>query len=135
MHLRPRNAVVNIGGLAIVDLPPPLSAEKVFGDFLQYLYSEAVLFIKGTQVDGPSIWEKVKGMVKFVLSHPNNWSGLPQQRIRKSAILGNIIPDTEEGNKRLTFVTEGEASALSCLFGGLGPSEWEVRDLIGEPRR
>lgn len=133
MRMRPSNEVVNTGGLAIMDLPLTLSAEKVFSDFLKYLYSEAVLFIKDTQADGPGIWEKVKERVNFVLSHPNNWSGLPQQRLRKSAILGNLIPDTDEGNERLAFVTEGEASALSCLSGGLGPSDWEVRNLTGEP--
>ena len=47
--------------------------------------------------------------------------------MRKSAILGKLVPDTEEGRRRVNFITEGEASALACLSGGLGPSKLVVR--------
>lgn len=98
----------------------------MFGDYLHYLYNETAEFIKQGHSDGEAIWEKVKHRAIFVLSHPNGWKGLPQQRYRTSAIIGGLIPDTDEGRARVKFVTEGEASALACLSGGRGPSVLRV---------
>lgn len=118
--------VLDTNGLELGELPPGVSAEKAMGDFLRYLFSEAVSFIKDAHTDGIRIWREVQGRINFVLSHPNGWTGVSQQRMRKSAILGKLIPGTEEGRRRLTFITEGEASALSCLSSGLGPSKLAV---------
>ena len=108
------------------DLPRGKTAEQVFGDYLRYLYNETADFIKQGHSDGEEIWEKVKDRAIFVLGHPNGWKGLPQQRYRTSAIIGGLIPDTVEGRARVKFVTEGEASALACLSGGMGPSVLQV---------
>ena len=96
------------------------------GDYLRYLHEETAAFIKLSHSDGNDIWEAVKDRAIFVLGHPNGWKGLPQQRYRTSAILGGLIPDRIEEHKRIKFVTEGEASALACLSGGLGPPSLQV---------
>lgn len=126
MHLRPRDMTLNTNGLRIDELPGRKTAEQVVGDFLRYLLKETVHYIQTRHADGVQLWEQVKDRAKFVLGHPNGWVGRPQQRLRESAICGGLIPDTSEGRARVTFVTEGEASALACLASGLGPSSLEV---------
>jgi len=39
--------------------------------------------------------------------------------MRKTAVTAGLIPDTDEGQARLTFVTEGEASLHFCIRNGL----------------
>ena len=109
------------------DLPQGKTAEQVMGDYLRYLHEETAAFIRLSHSDGAELWEAVKDQAIFILGHPNGWKGLPQQRYRTSAILGRLIPDTDEGRRRVKFVTEGEASALACLSGGLGPPSLQVR--------
>jgi hypothetical protein len=64
-----------------------------------------------------------------VLSHPNGWEGAQQMRIRKSAIHGGLIPDTDEGKARIRFVTEGEASLHACILNGLAADVLSVRNV------
>lgn len=127
MHLRPVGMQLNTNGLELEDVPPGISAERIMGDYLKYLFAETETFIKDSHTDGIDIWREVQGRISFVLSHPNGWTGICQQKMRKSAILGKLVPDTEEGRRRVIFITEGEASALACLSGGLGPSKLAVR--------
>lgn len=127
LHLRPPEAQLKFDGFKVGELPRGKTPEQVFGDYLRYLYDETAEFIKQSHSDGDEIWEKVKDRAIFVLGHPNGWKGLPQQRYRTSAIIGGLIPDTDEGRARVKFVTEGEASALACLSGGMGPSVLRVR--------
>lgn len=119
---------LDANGLNISDLPQGKTAEEVAGNFLRYLLDETAFYIQNRHADGPQLWEQVKDRAQFVLGHPNGWVGQPQQRLRRSAICGGLIPDTEEGRARVTFVTEGEASALACLACGLGPRSLTVSD-------
>ncbi|THH09037.1 hypothetical protein EW145_g2296 [Phellinidium pouzarii] len=122
MHLRPQGMSMQTNGLKLGELPHGKTAEQVMGDFLHYLFKETALYIQTHHSDGETLWAQVKDQAIFVLGHPNGWSGLSQQRYRISAILGGLVPETDEGRKRIKFVTEGEASALACLSGGLGPA-------------
>ena len=92
-------------------------------DFLKYLLDQTADYIQTTHADGFEVWKEVKDKIVFVLGHPNNWAGKPQDRYRRTAISAGLVPDTSEGRKRVQFVTEGEASALTCLASGLGPSQ------------
>lgn len=96
------------------------------GDFLRYLYDEVKKFIRNRQHGGQKILDEVKDRTIFVLAHPNGWKGYSQQRYRHSAISGGLIHDTAKDRERVKFVTEGEASALACLSGGLGPTSMQV---------
>ncbi|KAL5485836.1 hypothetical protein ACEPAI_6878 [Sanghuangporus weigelae] len=122
MHLRPPGRQLETNGLKVGELPPGKSAEEVMGDFLRYLIDETGRFISGSHIEDSDLWNKAKDDAIYVLGHPNGWSGYSQQRYRAAAILGGLVPDTDEGRKRIKFVTEGEASALACLQGGLGPN-------------
>lgn len=122
MHLRPAGQELETHGLKLGELPLNKTAEDVMADFLRYLVDETGKYVSGTHVEESGLWNKVKDEAIYVLGHPNGWSGYTQQRYRNAALKAGLVPDTNEGRQRIKFVTEGEASALSCLRGGLGPN-------------
>ncbi len=114
MHFRPEGMKIPTS-FKLDDLPPNKSAEVVMGDFLRYLFAETIKYIKETTDDGEERWKEVKDNIHFVLSHPNRWEGVPQTRFRRSAIYAGLVSTEDDARRRVKFVTEGEASALSCL--------------------
>lgn len=50
--------------------------------------------------------------------------------MRRAAVLAGLIKDTEAGNLRLSFVTEGEASLHFSIHNGLPSSAMEVNLFI-----
>jgi hypothetical protein len=56
---------------------------------------------------------------EFVLTHPNGWEGAQQSMMRTAAVQAGLIPDNEDGQSHLSFVTEGEASLHFCVQSGL----------------
>ncbi|KAH8818659.1 hypothetical protein DL96DRAFT_1621662 [Flagelloscypha sp. PMI_526] len=104
---------------------PPLPAGKtpisVFSDFLGYLYRCAEDYITQTHHNGAALWQGVRhGDVHFVLTHPNAWEGAQQAQLRDAAVQAGLVPNTPLGQRRLQFVTEGEASLHFCLQQGIG---------------
>lgn len=57
----------------------------------------------------------LNGDIHFVLTHPNAWEGSQQAQLRQAAVLGGLISDSPAGQRRLQFLTEGEASLHFCL--------------------
>lgn len=91
----------------------------MFGDFLAYLFLCTRNFITDTHANGHALWHAVERDIQFVLSHPNGWEGAQQSKMRRSAIYGGLISDTDAGRARIRFVTEGEASLHACVLNGL----------------
>ena len=114
-------------GLKIDALPEAKTVIDVMTDFLRYLYMETLRYITINHSDSTELLNSVSGHIKFVLSHPNGWTGLPQQRMREAAVLGGLVDSMENARSKIRFVSEGEASALSCLAGGFCPPNLEVR--------
>lgn len=125
--MRPRNMTINTNGLSLGGLPASKTITEVMGDFFRYLLLQTLYFIENHHADGGDLLEEVSDRISFVLSHPNGWIGLPQQRMREAAILGGLIEDSPTGHDKIKFVAEGEASALSCLASGLCPFGLKVR--------
>ena len=50
--------------------------------------------------------------------------------MRRAAIYGGLIPDTDEGRARIRFVTEGEASLHACVLNGLAADVLQVSVLF-----
>ena len=87
----------------------------VVSDFMRYLFdSTKSLFVSSDQ-NGELRWNSVAGSIELILTHPNEWGGLQQSRLRTAAIKAGIVPDTPEGRARIHFVTEGEASFNFCV--------------------
>ena len=73
------------------------------------------------------LWSQVEKNIQFVLSHPNGWEGAQQTKMRRAAVYGRLVPDTNEGKARIWFVTEGEASLHACVLNGLAADVLQVR--------
>ncbi|EJD00154.1 uncharacterized protein FOMMEDRAFT_159802 [Fomitiporia mediterranea MF3/22] len=121
MHLRPSNMRINTNGLSLGTLPPKMTPVEAMGHFLRYLYKETINYIEKYEPHGSELIKSFEERISFVLSHPNGWEGLQQQRMRSAAVFGGLVPNGITGHARLKFVTEGEASALACLANGLCP--------------
>lgn len=110
MHLRTKLDIDQ----SLIDNIPPLPLDKtivqVFADFLKYLLECASNYIQESEVNGVNLWASVKKDIDFVLSHPNGWDGMEQEKLRSAAVLGGLVPDTPDGHARISFVSEGEAS-------------------------
>ena len=102
----------------IPPLPKGKTAIDVFSDFLTYLIKCARLYIEQTHPNGVELWRSLQPDAEFILTHPNGWEGAQQSMMRKAAVTAGLIPDTESGRARLTFVTEGEASLHFCISNG-----------------
>ena len=97
------------------------------GDFLRYLYTEALEYIKTHHIDGREIINEVGDNKSFILSLPNGWAGLPHQHMRVAAVIGGLVTSYEEAQCKIKFVSEGEASALACLANKLCRPNLQVR--------
>ena len=75
-------------------------------------------FIAESHPNGQSMWDSCRDTMDFVLSHPNGWDGLQQGRMREASTKAGIVGHTALDNKRIQFVTEGEASLHFCVDGG-----------------
>ncbi|KAH9917817.1 uncharacterized protein B0H18DRAFT_853686, partial [Fomitopsis serialis] len=119
LRLRPKNMKLKMNGMRFAPLPSGKTAVDVFADFLAYLFNCTRSFIVDTHANGPALWHAVEQNIEFVLSHPNGWEGAQQTKMRRAAVYGGLIPDTDEGKARIRFVTEGEASLHACVLNGL----------------
>jgi hypothetical protein len=126
---------LQMNGMRVTPLPRSKTAVDVFGDFLGYLYRCTRNFIIDTHANGRALWAAVENDIQFVLSHPNGWEGAQQTKMRRSAVIGGLIPDTDEGKARIRFVTEGEASLHACVLNGLAADVISVSLLSACPSR
>jgi hypothetical protein len=118
LHLRPKDLTPEIHDDSIPPLPPNKTVVDVFGDFLRFLHRCARTYIRETSgVEFPD------QDTHFVLSHPNGWRGYQQSQMRRAAISAGLIPDNQDGDSRLLFISEGEACLHSCL-AEIFASQW-----------
>ena len=90
------------------------------------------VYIVDTHANGRAIWDSVSSSnnVDYVLSHPNGWEGKEQAKMRLAAVRAGLIPDNEEGHKRISFVTEGEASLHFAVDSGVLKGISHVRSIF-----
>ena len=114
--MRPKSKSAAYVADKIPPLPKGKTAIDIFTDFLHYLYICAQRYIEEYQENGVSLWEDLRPTSEFVLTHPNGWEGAQQGMMRRAAVTAGLIPDSEVGQARLSFVTEGEASLHFCII-------------------
>ncbi|KAI5897240.1 uncharacterized protein SCHCODRAFT_01111076 [Schizophyllum commune H4-8] len=119
LHLRPRASDPRQELSTLPPLPPNKTVVDVFSDFLAYMFKCARDYIQETHPGGAQLWSSVAENIDFVLTHPNGWEGSQQSLMRLSAIQAKLVPDSDSGRARVSFVTEGEASLHFCLSKGL----------------
>ncbi|KAG1799634.1 hypothetical protein EV424DRAFT_1332401 [Suillus variegatus] len=120
LHLWSRHLVANhITDDDIPPLPRGKNVVEVLGDFMQYLFRCARSYIEEAHSNGSVLWRALENSIEFVLTHPNGWEGPQQTQIRLAAVLGGLIPSTEDGMARVHLLTEGEASLHYCIANTL----------------
>lgn len=127
MHLRSKFGDSRTLHPNVPQLPPNKTVVDVLADFLRYLLHCAAVYIQDTHSNGSNLWDSLKDDIDFVLSHPNGWEGKEQNQMRKAAVKAGLVPDTELGHSRLSFVTEGEASLHFAIENGVLSQTVEVR--------
>ncbi|PPR01390.1 hypothetical protein CVT24_006228 [Panaeolus cyanescens] len=119
LHLRPQSTIAQKLSKTVPPLPPNKLPVDIFSDFLRYLLECTKNYIRDSHANGPQLWSSLSGDCHYVLSHPNGWEGIQQTQIRKAAVMGGLVPDTDKGASRISFVTEGEASLHFAIRHGL----------------
>ncbi|PPQ91259.1 hypothetical protein CVT25_006376 [Psilocybe cyanescens] len=119
LHLRPNTNSASHVTQKIPPLPEGKSAIAIFADFLRYLHQCARTYIEETHANGVELWRSLESRTDFVLTHPNGWEGGQQSLMRRAAVTAGLIPNSSDGQRRLSFVTEGEASLHFCIQSGL----------------
>ena len=103
-----------------------MTVVQVLSDFLKYFRHCAEAYIKGAHPNGEDLWRSISSEIEYVISHPNGWEGYQQSQIRSAIVLAGLVPDTENGNSRVTFVTEGEASLHFAIDFGFPAKSMKV---------
>ncbi|KAI0031113.1 hypothetical protein K488DRAFT_52739 [Vararia minispora EC-137] len=111
-------------GIPTPQLPVSMTIVDVYADFYRYLFDCSKEYIKQTHAMlGDLVWSSIEHSIDFVLTHPNGWDGAQQGVMRRAMIKAGLVPDTRDDHDRVKFVTEGEASLLFCINGGLVAEE------------
>jgi hypothetical protein len=111
-------------------LPRDKSIIDVFADFLDYLFHCAKEYIVDSHACGDLMWGALESGIEFILTHPNGWEGSQQTMMRRAAIRAGLVPDTDEGQARIHFVTEGEASFNYCATAPASIDALQVRTTL-----
>ncbi|KAG6901750.1 hypothetical protein C0995_008315 [Termitomyces sp. Mi166 len=116
--MRPNPRLTSYITKNIPPLPPNKAIVEIFADFLSYLNISVMDYIRETHYNGAAL-VSLEYEREFVLTHPNGWEGAQQSQLRKAAVMGGLIPDTDDAKSRIHFVTEGEAGLHFCIRRGL----------------
>ena len=96
------------------DLPKGKTLQDIFADFIRYLFDSMKTFIHKTEPKGKELWENLRRNIDLILSHPNGQEGYQQEFLRKAVVQASVFTE-EEVCSRVSFVTEGEATANFCV--------------------
>ncbi|CAE6432312.1 unnamed protein product [Rhizoctonia solani] len=104
----------NEHNLNIPSLPPGVSLQQIYSDFLGYLLEHTRVFFEEHIVDGIRIWERYSPTVQIVIAHPNGWGIREQAFLRLAAVNAGLV-DAAKAERNVQFVTEAEASVHFCI--------------------
>ncbi|CAE7069063.1 unnamed protein product [Rhizoctonia solani] len=109
LHLQPAN--LREADMKLEQLPPGISLNQIYSDFLGYLLKHTKAFVEKRIALGKQIWEKYKSTMEVVIAHPNGWDTPEQDFLRKAAIDSGFVGS----GTQVQFVTEAEASVHYCI--------------------
>ncbi|CAE6411041.1 unnamed protein product, partial [Rhizoctonia solani] len=106
-------------------LPSRLTMERVYTDFMKYLFANTEAYFKDRILRGEALWSVYRHEMEFVIAHPNAWSTKQQAFLRKVAIKAGLVNENN-AQKQVRFVTEAEASVHYCLHESTLMDHFEV---------
>jgi hypothetical protein len=95
--------------LSYPPLPRGITIERVYADFIRFLYKATGEFFKQNINGGDKTWSKLQGTMEFIFAIPNGWDARQQGFLRDAAIEAGLLPRLK-ADDRIKFVTEAEAS-------------------------
>jgi hypothetical protein len=110
----PYGSSTNSSTLEIPPLPPGVTIEKVYTDFMKYLMANTQECFEETIPNGATVWRRLRETVLVVLTTPNGWELSQQGTLRNAAVAAELMK-AENTHQLLDFVTEGEASVHYAL--------------------
>ncbi|KAF8956480.1 hypothetical protein BDZ97DRAFT_1763789 [Flammula alnicola] len=111
-------------------LPANKEAVDILTDYLQYLHRCVLGYLEKAHVNGHEIWRSISADdIRFVFSYPNGWNGV-QDQMRKAAVMADLIPNSDAGHARISFVTEGQANLHFVMKHGIPTQITETRDAV-----
>lgn len=108
LHLHPQEMRIECA-LSVPPLPPNVTIDKVYSDFLGFVFGHARGFFQSSTLDGKGLWQRLSTTFEVVFAIPNGWSETQQAFLRSAAVAAGIMP-ADNSHDRLTFVSEAEAS-------------------------
>lgn len=105
-HILPKDVDIPIS------IPAGVDIDQIFKDQLAYIKKNVETYISDAYSQDADFWNDDSSIVEIILTTPNGWSGMQQQRIREAAVAARLVPPQE--SKRVRFVSEGEV--LLFLF-------------------
>jgi len=100
--------------IEIPELPNGVTLTQVYTDFLRYVDHVARAFFVRSTPNGANIWDRLQDRRVTVLSTPNGWDIAQHAFLRTAAIKAELVSEIDS-EKRLQFITEGEASIHFAL--------------------
>ncbi|TEB26609.1 hypothetical protein FA13DRAFT_1795529 [Coprinellus micaceus] len=132
LHIRPKlrgaDSKEDESIAKIPPLPSDKSAVEIASDFFRYLFECTKAYIQESHGNGDAVWASVEKDIDFVVSHPNGWGGYQQSQLREALVMAGLVEEWEgktNGDKRVSFITEGEAGLHFALRHGLPKATME----------
>ena len=101
-------------GFEIPELPQGVTLERVYVDFLKYVYKATETYFASGTPNGSNVWRRLRDNIVIVLCTPNGWDVAQHTFLRDVAIKAGLVVESN-ADGRLEFITEGEASVHYAL--------------------
>ncbi|KIM20870.1 hypothetical protein M408DRAFT_333766 [Serendipita vermifera MAFF 305830] len=124
----PYSSLSGASSFEIPPLPPSVTIEQVYADFMRYLMVNVERSFEETIPNGAAIWRRLRDAMVIVLTTPNGWDFTQQAVLRNAAIKAGVVSE-EKAYDLLEFVTEGEASVHYVLAYSRSKT-WLVADTL-----
>lgn len=91
-----------------ISIPTGVTIDQIFRDQFAYIKKNVETYIEDAYSKPVDFWNDDSSIVEIILTTPNGWSGIQQQRIREAAVAAGLVLSQE--SRRVKFVSEGEVS-------------------------
>ncbi|KDQ12464.1 hypothetical protein BOTBODRAFT_34432 [Botryobasidium botryosum FD-172 SS1] len=127
LHLHP-DSMKSSHQITLDPLPPQVPVEKIYADFIGYLFRQTKRFFQERILDGENTWKLLERKIDFIIAHPNGWDITEQTILRQAVIDAGILPSLSAALERVYFVSEAEASVHFVLHHTDLEARLEIQD-------
>ena len=117
LWLSPDSQRYREGGFNLDNLPPGKVPTDIISDYFAYLLECTEIHLRETLPNYRTLLSTFKKDCDFVITHPNDWGDLQRRDLLTALCRARKVADQQQErfNRRVQFVTEGEASLYACL--------------------